>query len=758
MRKYGSVLFLLMVGTLAISAHTGRVIEPDSRGVEGAKVRILEGDSLISITSTDFEGRFTTDGGGGGYVVVVNAEGFDELRTEVRAYNIGDLVLTPKSKDLSEVVVTPKDYIQEFDHRTYKLSKSQLERYSNFYLALSEIPQLSVVDGLRYKGLEGVRLLLNGIEVTPDEVAALAKDDVKDIEVYDIPPLRFMDGKTTSVINIVTKRNITGGNVYLSLGETPYHWYSSDNSIRSFYNYGKNRFSLSYEGHFRNRDDSSVDEIFEYRTLSETLTKRRVGLPSKRIVNEHYFTASYLFSDPDGKEATQFNARVNGEITDKHSYDKGVVYYGYNNTGHTTYTPTNDKMANFNLDLYFHRTFGDKQLLMANVVANIYDTNTYSMLEEYGDDSIEPDYRSETATDGRIYSLITQLEYSYRFGKAGRLAATTRYYWQRTRQITDLDKAILNRNALDFALAYNVRFGKLYAYAKLGGAYSVFNYADGLNQENIMHFVPMFYLSWDITDKMSLSANYWRERISPQASEMTRQTHIVDRGLHRSGNPLLHSYASNRLTITNSLSLRKFQYSLSVACNISPGYIMPSYERRDDYVLEKPTNSDWLRSVTGIVYLSYTPVKGLRFSGNGMFGKSFMKTMTGRWSIPVYRFNAGVSWYLTKWEFSIGYQFPGHEAYGVYERKRIQGLDITASFKPVSDMSIGLSVSNPFMDTTEELFSVDRSVMSYSNIAHVEYFKSAVTLSFSWNLEFGRRRVKEYKNLDNSDKDSGVLR
>ena len=68
-----------------------------------------------------------------------------------------------------------------------------MEKYPNFLLALNEIPNLIVLPsgGLFFEGNSNVKILLNGVETSTQELQTISKDDISKINVYHTPPVRF---------------------------------------------------------------------------------------------------------------------------------------------------------------------------------------------------------------------------------------------------------------------------------------------------------------------------------------------------------------------------------------------------------------------------------------------------------------------------------------------------------------------------------------------------------------------------------------
>ena len=76
------------------------------------------------------------------------------------------ITLMKNSVSLKEIVVNGDLMTQHLTHQSYKIPLTSMEKYSNFFQSLNEIPNLVVLGSgaLFYEGNQNVVLLLNGVE------------------------------------------------------------------------------------------------------------------------------------------------------------------------------------------------------------------------------------------------------------------------------------------------------------------------------------------------------------------------------------------------------------------------------------------------------------------------------------------------------------------------------------------------------------------------------------------------------------------
>lgn len=86
------------------------------------------------------------------------------------------ITLMKNSVSLKEIVVNGDLMTQHLTHQSYKIPLTSMEKYSNFFQSLNEIPNLVVLGSgaLFYEGNQNVVLLLNGVETTQIELSSLS--------------------------------------------------------------------------------------------------------------------------------------------------------------------------------------------------------------------------------------------------------------------------------------------------------------------------------------------------------------------------------------------------------------------------------------------------------------------------------------------------------------------------------------------------------------------------------------------------------
>lgn len=137
-----------------------------------------------------------------------------------------------------------------------------MSRYANVLQSLNEIPNLTVLSNgaVFFEGNQNIKILIDGVEATIQEIQTQSKEDISKIDVYQNPPLRFLSQGVSAVLDIKLKSKIYGGNGGLDLSQA-FQSLKGNNSVALYYNYRQSRFSLLYNNenaHYRKFRQSEV--------------------------------------------------------------------------------------------------------------------------------------------------------------------------------------------------------------------------------------------------------------------------------------------------------------------------------------------------------------------------------------------------------------------------------------------------------------------------------------------------------------------
>lgn len=236
---------------------TGNLLDSsNAKAIANASVQLIGSDKKITHI-TDKNGEFSfTDLSFGYYSLNISYVGYASLRIDsiyVRAgradFNLADIMLSTKSKELESVVVyAEKPLIQSKDGNiTFNASESAIAAGSNASELLNTVPLISkdpngkiLVRGKEPKILIDDKPVELNLQQLQDLLESLPGSSIEKIEVMTNPPPQYAN-EQGGVINIVTRKGKVGmgGRVSVTAGTR------GEGTINGSFNYRKNKFSIN---------------------------------------------------------------------------------------------------------------------------------------------------------------------------------------------------------------------------------------------------------------------------------------------------------------------------------------------------------------------------------------------------------------------------------------------------------------------------------------------------------------------------------
>ncbi|MDR2533261.1 MAG: carboxypeptidase-like regulatory domain-containing protein [Tannerellaceae bacterium] len=274
---------------IVCAQHTikGKIAVENNEPIEMVSIVLLDEDSVfIKGTVSDKAGAFEMKGASeGNYILTISHIGYRSLSYTVsgqsRALDLGIITLEEDTNQMDEVIVSAAASLTTADRRILFPSAEQMASAVNSIALLSSlsIPRLIVNPATNSVGLLGnetVELRINNVVASNDEVRALSPNTIERIEYIDNPGLRYEN--VSVVLNYITKKQLSGGNVRLELNHSLVRIYGSD-LLAAKINYKKSEFGFSYGNDFRDyynyRRHNVEDFYFDNYSLKQIEDSRK---------------------------------------------------------------------------------------------------------------------------------------------------------------------------------------------------------------------------------------------------------------------------------------------------------------------------------------------------------------------------------------------------------------------------------------------------------------------------------------------------
>lgn len=183
---------------------------------------------------------------------------------------VKDYVLSDDVKQIGAVVVTANNTARYFDRTIYTVTNEDRKTAVTSLDLTAKIAQIRI-DHQTDKILSAdgnVTVLVNGVASTERELKAIRPEEVRKMEYYDLPPIKYGLNNNNKVINIITKNREDG--IYGGV-ELTHHLTSPwlNDSFYLHYNRGRHQLTFNALVSYNLWDNQYTSDEMEY-TLSDT--------------------------------------------------------------------------------------------------------------------------------------------------------------------------------------------------------------------------------------------------------------------------------------------------------------------------------------------------------------------------------------------------------------------------------------------------------------------------------------------------------
>lgn len=753
------LILVLLLKTTCLFAYDGKVVDKQGKPIIGASALLLKADSTVTNTAiTDTLGRYTMDVAHFPACIVIRSLGYKSATVTIVSKPRGcvETVLEDDEMGVKEVVVTP-EMMQRYDsHNTFRISQEDMAKYPTFAQAMNVIPFVNVsADGnMTYRGSSNIVVLLNGVKATIQEVKALDKGDVQKVDVYENPPAQYALAGASAVINIITKRHITGGNVAMDINDSFHPMYGT-NSISAFYNTGQSRFSLLLSNEMKHYKKLRTDERLDYELNGVEYIKLKQGQdsPSKRDNNS--VTLGFMTHKQD---SWQLNANLSASF---YKYDKRLRQTILYNDRDEQLWGENDLYNRYNnqaLNLYFVKKWKGNRQFLVDVTGTLFNTRFSSSYNEMSQKEGNT-FSSASAYRSKRRSLLSTVQYTTPW-IAGNWTFGIKEAYQYGKQVQSAGNLIQDESSL-------------YGYAQLYGHkaklyYQLIAAAKYLNIKQEDRTVwskwypsPTVRLWCTPTKALTIDAEYTYIANVPSVSLMSETEQRLDNHYVYKGNANLRPYKDHQVLLMASLVTKHIDAFLVGLFKYTPNAIVNYFEREDDYILQSYGNLRFTNEVGSQLVVDYFPLKdkSLKLHAVGIYIHHHGKEENGTsWNGYRYQFMASVSYSLRKWFFEAYYQYPGQTMQGQLITPRAEAASLDVAFRPTQNMSIGLQWNQPFMNGFKEgERTTTKAIIHSATTSNFKDMRNMICLKFAYNISFGKHIKVDKQKVKNIDNDSGLL-
>lgn len=620
-----TMLFVLSLNAFAQELSIlGKVIDADKNPIELANIILLEGEEKAFLigTSTDDNGYFNlVNLKQGTYYLKISYIGLQEFEQKVILtgnLDLKSIILNEIPESLDEVTIIAKKptITRKPDRLVFNVENTALVEGSTLGVLKSTPGVIVSEGGINIKSAPAAIYINNRrVQLTSEELMQLLEsapaNSIKSIEVITNPPASY-DADSGSVINIVMSKNlVTGyrGNVVTNYTQgvfprynagTSHYFKNDDINFNLNYSYTNKKINRDQDNTINYLNDSGgIDEIWKSNVNRNTWSESH-----NLNLNLDYFIDEYntLSLTSTGLYTPYFKYRINN-ITD--IFDANNNYL----SGFRADNLSRDNKFNIGTDIIYKRDFKNESSIAFNAHYTIYDyERDQNVFQDEPVDTNDSQFNTLANQDTKI--LTGKLDYTLPLKNASSFSAGLKFSNVSTESdITRLDiingEEVINTNNTD---AFNYDENVFAVYANYSKSWDKWNINVGLrteqtniegksislnetNTQDYLNWFPNASLTHNISDDVSLSANYKRSITRASYTDLNPFTFFLNENTVVLGNPnLLPTYIDNYKI---SLDFLK-NFTLSAYYTNYDGEIqeLPRQNNETNLIAFTPTNLD----------------------------------------------------------------------------------------------------------------------------------------------------------------------
>lgn len=608
MKKAFIFLHLLLIFSVATFAQTqtgsisGRITDGgDQKIIDAATISLFKNkdSSLVKINLTDKDGNFEFQNvAPGKYYLVASSVGHLSIYSQPinvadENVSIGSLKLTNEVKTLKGIMITAKKPFIErkIDRTIINVDASITNAGTTALEVLEKSPGVSVdKDGnVSLKGKAGVTIMLDGKPsyLSGQELANLLRNmpstAIEQIEIMTNPSAKYDAAGNSGIINIRTKKNkMSGinGSVTTSVLQSKYT--KTNNSINLNYRTGKvnlfGNYSYSlWQGNgnqtivrkFRDTSTKQVETIFD-QSISRYNQSQNHNIKAGL---DFYASEKTILGVVFSGYINPYKSSNNNQTDLNNAYNKtdSIVIADYYNKG-------NSKNFSTNLNLY-HKFDSTGKEFTVDVDYLDYTQPSNTILNNhyyYPDFTVRKDPSSligDLPSTIKIYSAKTDFTFPLKHNAKIETGLKSSYvstdndaiYQNQTSAGTSVDEGktnhfIYKENINAAYVNYNRQIKKWGVQAGLraentnakGHQLGNASHPDSSFTKNYVNLFPTVYVSYQMNDKNTFSANYGRRIDRPDYGDLNPFYYFLDEYTYQVGNTLLQPQFSDNIELSHT--------------------------------------------------------------------------------------------------------------------------------------------------------------------------------------------------------------
>ena len=753
----------------------GQLVDENGHPVIFANIQLLSIADTTFITGgvTNENGQFVIPCQEPKVRMRASCVGLKTLERIVEIGEIGEIRMQGEEYAINGVVVKGHHRVDKVDRSVFTFSDEQKKISRQTQEILTTLP------GLRYdvqtgtlKSMTGksMKILVNGVEATDNDLKSIPVDKIKNVEYYTIPPARYADVGT--LINIKTQPLDAGYAAGFDVMQAAWVAFNNTN-LYVRYNKGNHQVAFDYSMQYRNNANCESEDSYVFTdgtTVSDYLYR---GDYHFGYCNQD-FNLKYIYNKEND---FTFQAKFSPNLFTQFWRTDNVIEANNNPQWQDGGGRLERKVRSFgpSLDLYLNKKLKNNQELTVDVLGTYYHNSQNDHNKQW-----TTSYQEEPTIGGQWetilfdddmrakndkHSLIGELAYTKSWGSTnlslGYKATLAKSDYKIRNMLSDYNE-----------YAYTSHNDNHYLYGEIGGKLNKLSYRLGVggtyvNTDNDVtdyskfYFTPKLVLSYPIKNgqvQLEVRSN----PVLPSISQLSNSAKMYIPGLIETGNPYLESGNDNCAILSLNLSIPYFELYTQALVDYITNPICSSFKwdkvGDDRCIVMSPLNGKYELQYGGMVWGKLKPFKSELFTIGvyvGAWNDTYKSDIVGRqshfrlpvnWEIGFRKGRFGASWYFNTVTKSIN---------GPFLHKCENNSDLSVFYQH-KDLRVQLS-SVFFLRTPHyESETLPNDIIQFRHWNEIPDQRSMVCLSVSYNIFSGKQKNVE-KKINNKDWDKGTL-
>lgn len=746
--------------------YKGRLVDETRQPVAAANVMLLSAQDSAFLAGgvSNAGGDFVIPCSARKVILRISYLGYKTVSRTVNTPDVGTIQLRPDAYTVKGVVVKGHLKTDYLDHSDYTFTDEQMKNARQTQDILTTLPGLYIdAESGKLRNMMGkeMKILLNGVETSDNELKNIPTEKVKKVEYYTVPPARY--ASVGLLINVVTRRLDNGYAVGADVTEAATTGFGN-NSVYYRYNQGYHQLSIDYSNNIRNYQNRYSEQHYTFTQDDGSEADYLYGNHDHFGYTVNDLHLKYAYSKPDdltfqltlAPHFLHWFSRGTSTITANNNpnWQNGA---GRNNNWTNTFGPS--------VDLYLDKTLPHGQTLAVNVVGTYYHNRQQERNEQWTTEGDSTLIEDNMQSHNNKYSLITELSYEKKWdnntlsmGYDGHLSKS------------DYTISNLYSGYQPYDYSSSTALHRLYVeYQRTMGKFGVgvgmigwhVHLANDDTHFNKLYVSPKLLMTYN-REHSSLKFTFGMGMNVPAIARLSNNTTVVIPGLLSKGNPNLKAGAEYDAVLSYNYNCPWVDGTLYLQAIYTDKPENSYYqwktigERR--VIVSSYENASYLWQRGGAYQLRFKPFKSEVFTIGvaGYVLQSYLSSsIIGKHSY----------WYTpVMYELSFRKGCWGASYEGNIVSKSLDGMELNSdenqshlsAFYQKGAWRFTASCLWLFTKSKYSGHTVDNAVMNEANRTWIDDNKSMVALGVSWNFFSGKHKNIQ-KSLSNQDGDSGAF-